>query len=232
VSAIFTDIDVSFSLAVEYVNQGDFDALNLTDWLSDEERTRYTQLQTSAISKRSRQWLLGRYAAKSACRRWLEEQGLPVVKWHEIQIFNDQSGMPLITIRGIEEAPTITIAHSGTEAVAAIAAPGNSVGVDIESHTPRTDLHALAKRICSETEFNRWIAIVKDDELPDRFRALWLAKEAVAKCCGKGLQWQPGMFEVVKLEENRAEVSHGDKRYSVDINRTADGMAALARIML
>lgn len=229
-SDIFNDIDVSFSLSVEYIIQSEFDALNLTDWLSEEEQTRYTQLQTSAVTKRSRQWLLGRYAGKTACRRWLEEQRLPNVEWRNIQIGNDDSGMPFITIQGIEEAPTISIAHSGNEAIAAVAAPGNPVGVDIESRAPRTNLHALAKRICSEAEFNRWFVSIKDVQQPDRFRTLWLAKEAVAKCSGKGLQWQPGVFEVIELDGTTAEVSYGDKRYSVDIANTTEAMAALARI--
>jgi phosphopantetheinyl transferase len=228
VSAIFNDIDVSFSLSVECIKQSVFDALNITNWLSEEEQTRYKQLQISAVTKRSRQWLLGRYAAKSACRRWLEEQGLPVVEWRDIEIGNSESGMPFITIQGIEEAPTISIAHSGNEAIAVIAAPGHPVGVDIESRTPRTNLHALAERICSEAEFNRWFTSVKDVELPDRFRALWLAKEAVAKCGGKGLQWQPGMFEVVGLDEDSAEVSYGENQYAVAMARTAEGMAAIA----
>ncbi len=227
-STIFTDIDVPFPFVAECVSQSDFDAVNLSDWLCDQEKTRYRQLQASAVTKRSRQWLLGRYAAKSACRRWLEEQGLSVVVWNEIQISNNESGMPFITIQGIDEVPAISIAHSGYEAIAAIAAPDNPVGVDIESRVPRTDLLALAKRICSETEFNRWIASIKDNELPDRFRALWLAKEAVAKCSGKGLQWKPGSFEVVVLSDDAAEVRHGESRYVIGMNCTSEGVAALA----
>lgn len=227
-SAIFTDIDLPFMLAVECHIQTEFEAAVLSDWLTDEEQTRYLELQATAVAKRSRQWLLGRYAAKAACRRWLKEQGMPVVGWRDIQLGNNQFGMPFITIQGIEKVPTISIAHSGNEAIAAIAAPGHPVGVDIESRPPHTDLRALAKRISSESEFNRWFAAIEGEELAERFRYLWLAKEATAKCTGKGLQWQPGMFEVMELGENSAEVSHGDRHYAVYLSRTTEGMAALA----
>lgn len=227
-SALFIDIAVPFPLAVEHVTQRAFEVAALHDWLSDEEQARYVELQATAVAKRSRQWLLGRYAAKVACRRWLEEQGMPVVAWRDLQIGNDHSGMPFITVQGIDNAPTVSIAHSGNEAVAAVAAPGNPVGVDIESRIPRTNLHALAKRISSETEFKRWFASIPEKELAERFRCLWLAKEASAKCTGKGLQWQPGRFEVVALAEGVVEVSYGDNRYAVHLSRIRDGMAALA----
>jgi phosphopantetheinyl transferase len=229
-SAIFSDIVTSFPLVVEHVTQSEFEVAGLKDWLTDEEQARYQQLQASAVEKRSSQWLLGRYAAKIACCRWLEQQSMPVPGWRNMQIGNNQSGMPFITIQGIEEAPTISIAHSGNEAVAAVAAPGNPIGVDIESRSPRTNLQALAKRICSETEFNHWFAPIEDGELAERFLILWLIKEAVAKCCGKGLQWRPELFAVVKLDKKTAEVVHDDKGYAVNISRTSDGMAAMAML--
>lgn len=231
-SAIFSDVAAPFPLVAEYVTQSEFDATVLTDWLTDDEQRRYVELQATAVAKRSRQWLLGRYAAKMACRRWLKEQGRPIATWCDIQIGNSESGMPFITIKGLGTEPAISIAHSGNEAIAAITAPGNPIGVDIENRPLHTDLHALAKRISSEAEFQRWFATITVDELSERFRTLWLAKEATAKCTGKGLQWRPGMFEVVALDRDTAEVSYGDKSYAVDITRTVGGMAAIARRML
>ena len=214
-SAVFTDIDVPFALAVEHVTQVEFDAAGLSHWLTVEEQARYDELKLKAVAKRSRQWLLGRYAAKVACRRWLQGQGLEVSEWRAIQVGNTENGMPRLTIHGSDNSPTLGIAHSGEEAIAAVADPGNQVGVDIENRILHSELHALSKRICNETEYQRWFTGLAVEMLSERFRQLWLAKEATAKCTGKGLQWRPGTFEVVRLSEREAIVLHGDEQYVV-----------------
>jgi phosphopantetheinyl transferase len=230
-NAIFTEHDAPFSLAAELVTQTEFNALQLNEWLTDAEQTRYDELQHNAVVKRCRQWLLGRYAAKCACRRWLEEQGKDIVEWCDIQVSNSETGMPFLTIQGIENPPTLSIAHSGEVAIAAVAAPGNPIGVDIESRTPHTDLHALAKRITSEIEYQRWFADIKEAELPKLFHQLWLAKEATAKCTGRGLQWQPGTFDVLQLNEKDAEVSYGKARYAIHYENRGTAFSALAWLL-
>lgn len=223
-SAIFVDADVPFPLTIEYVSQANFDAAGMANWLTHDEQERFAELQSNAVTKRSRQWLLGRYAAKLACRRWLEERGMSVTEWTDIQINNTANGMPRLAIKNIKESPTLSIAHSGDEAIAAVAEPGCRIGVDIESNTPRANLKALAKRICSESERSRWFNGVEHGALTERFTQLWLAKEAVAKSTGEGLRWKPGMFEVVDLSATTAHVQHNGCRFVVCFESSTDNM--------
>ncbi len=227
-SAIFTDIATPFAVAVEHVTQVEFDAAGATHWLTVEEQARYDELKLNAVAKRSRQWLLGRYAAKVACRRWLQGRGVEVSEWQSIQISNAENGMPHLTIHGSDNPPTLSIAHSGEEAIAAVADPGNQIGVDIENRTLHSELHALSKRICNETEYQRWFAGIAGTKLPERFRQLWLAKEATAKCTGRGLRWRPGAFEVMQLSEREALVVHGDEQYVVHYENRRMAFAATA----
>ncbi len=226
--SIFTGIDAPFALAVEYVAREKFDAQDMGDWLTDGELVRYSELKAQAVAKRTYQWLLGRYVAKCACRRWLKEQGMPVPDWKDIQVSNDPNGMPRLSISEVNKPLTLSIAHSGDQAVAAVAACGNPVGVDIECYTPRTNLRALAMRVCKEAEYQRWFVGLEENALLLRFTQLWLAKEATAKCTGNGLQWQPGVFEVVSLSESTAHVQHADSHYVVNYESDAGILSALA----
>lgn len=228
-SAIFTDIDVPFALAVEHVTLAEFEAAGFQQWLAEAERIRFEELKTHAVAKRCRQWLLGRYAAKVACRRWLEGQGKPVVDWQAIQISNDPNGMPKFQLDGMKDSPALSIAHSGDEAVAAVAAPGNPIGIDIETGVARSNLPELAKRISSEQEYLQWFADATEDELAERFLQLWLAKEATAKCTGMGLQWRLATFEVRKIGHFELTVAHDGNDYTVYLsNSSGRAMCALA----
>ncbi len=228
-SAIFTDIDVPFALAVEHVTLADFEAAGMQQWLAEAESIRYEELKIHAVAKRCRQWLLGRYAAKVACRRWLEGQGKSVVDWQAIQISNDPNGMPRLSLDGMEYSLNLSIAHSGDEAVAAIATSGNPIGIDIETRVIHGNLPALAKRISSEQEYQRWFTGATEGEFSERFLQLWLAKEAAAKCTGMGLQWRLPSFVVQKIAPMELAVEHEENDYTAYlINLSDQVMCALA----
>ncbi len=228
-SAIFANIDMPFALAVEHVTLMEFEAAGLQQWLAEAERIRYKELKTHAVAKRCRQWLLGRYAAKVACRRWLQAQGNQVLDWKAIQISNDPNGMPKLNLEGVNDLPSISIAHTGDEAVAVVAASGNLVGIDIEARVAHSNLPALAKRISSEQEYQQWFANATEKEMAERFLQLWLAKEAAAKCTGMGLQWRLPLFAVQKVAPMELAVEHEGKDYTVRLANCSDRvMCALA----
>lgn len=228
-SAIFTDIEVPFALAVEHVSWDEFEAAGLQRWLADAEIRHYEELAKHAVDKRCRQWLLGRYAAKVACRRWLEEQGRPVVDWRAIQISNAPNGMPILSLDGMKDSHAISIAHTGDEAIAVVAAAGNLVGLDLETRVAHTNLPGLAKRISSEQEYQQWFANATEEEMAEGFLQLWLAKEATAKCTGVGLQWRLPSFAVQKVAPMELTVEHEGKDYTVRLARGSDRvMCALA----
>lgn len=228
-SAIFTDIDIPFALTVEYVTSAEFEAAGIQQWLAEAERIRYEELKTHAVAKRCRQWLLGRYAAKVACRRWLAGQGKLVVDWQGIQISNDPNGMPKLNLDGVNDLLTLSIAHSGDEAVAVVAASGNPIGIDIELRVAHSNLPALTKRVSSDQEYQQWFADATEEEQAERFLQLWLAKEAAAKCTGMGLQWRLPSIEVQKVAPMELAVEHEGKEYTVRLSNCSDRvMCALA----
>ncbi len=75
--------------------------------------------------------------------------------------------------------PPISVSHSGDLVVCAIA--DAAVGVDVEVGSPR-DLAAVAERYLTAAE-NAWLA----GGDPQRFRMLWVLKEAYLKALGVGL---------------------------------------------
>lgn len=228
-SAIFANLDVPFSLAVELVTQADFDAAGLTDWLTDDEQVRFEELKVHAVAKRGLQWLLGRYAAKLACRRWMEEQGMPITEWNNIQVDNDSNGMPRLTISGMTDLPNLSIAHSGHEAIAAVSAHAVPVGVDIESHIPQMHAAALAKRVSSTTEYQRWFLNITEEVLSERLLYFWVAKEATSKCVGSGLQWQTKAFQIIDMHMTQLSVEFNGSVYSVYLDDASyNGACAVA----
>jgi 4'-phosphopantetheinyl transferase len=78
------------------------------------------------------------------------------------------------------DGPALSIAHSGTVVVCALADVG-ALGVDVETRTPR-ELAAVAERFFTAAEA-RWLAA----EPEQRFRMLWVLKEAYLKALGVGL---------------------------------------------
>ena len=75
--------------------------------------------------------------------------------------------------------PPVSVSHSGDIVVCAIAEL--PVGIDVEVAAPR-DIEAVAERFFTQAE-NRWL--VGAD--PQRFRMLWVLKEAYLKASGVGI---------------------------------------------
>jgi phosphopantetheinyl transferase len=75
--------------------------------------------------------------------------------------------------------PSVSLSHSGDIVVCAVAE--SAVGVDVEVASPR-DIEAVAERYFTPAE-NRWLAGAD----PQRFRMLWVLKEAYLKALGVGI---------------------------------------------
>jgi len=86
---------------------------------------------------------------------------------------------------GLEDV-RFNLAHSG-ERVLIAATVGREVGADVERHSPRPRLDALAARIMTPAELAAWQAESRDDERVRSFFAAWTLKEAYAKGLGEGL---------------------------------------------
>lgn len=75
--------------------------------------------------------------------------------------------------------PHVSLSHSGDILVCAVAPV--TVGIDVEVAPPR-DIQAVAERYFTAAE-NRWL----EGADPQRFRMLWVLKEAYLKALGTGL---------------------------------------------
>jgi 4'-phosphopantetheinyl transferase len=83
--------------------------------------------------------------------------------------------------------PEVSLSHSGDIVVCAVASV--AVGIDVEVAPPR-DIEAVAERYFTEAE-NRWL----EGADPQRFRMLWVLKEAYLKALGIGLAGGLGSLE-------------------------------------
>lgn len=171
--------------------------LVMRQYLTGAERDQYHGLNPMA----QRQWLLGRMAAKDAVRDWLWTQGAGPLFPAEIEISNGSRGEPLV--KGPFDADLrISLAHSRTLAVA-IVGHATPVGIDIEVVTRRDDrfeqsvLTAGEQALVPDVDRDRWIT------------RLWVAKEAVAKAAGTGLNGRPKHFEITTIAGNALRV--GDR---------------------
>jgi phosphopantetheinyl transferase len=190
-------------------------------------------------SPRRARWLMGRVAAKEAIRAWASERHGLSLSPVDIEIGSDERGKPIARVIGgtlSTPAPEVSISHSDTLAVAAVA-EDFSVGVDIEEErdgNPRT---------VPEIAF-------AEGELADAARAgvapiaLWCAKEAAAKALGVGLLGEPrrwrvqdlacdGRAAVVTIDTLRVPVSlHVRDRAVIAVAHASHQVAALARATL
>lgn len=153
--------------------------------------------------RRRRQWLNGRVAAKDAVRSYLwHKHGATPLYPKEFLISNAASGQPEVKAH-VTQAFTgrlqVSIAHKDTLAIAMVAE--HPVGVDIERIETRSDeFMALAL-----TEAEQ--ALLPQDARDEWLTRCWVAKEALAKCGGSGLEGQPRKFEVQEIDGQKLRVN-------------------------
>ena len=137
--------------------------------LSIEELEKYSSFK---IPKRKKEWLAGRFAAKTVINKLLNSS----FSLKEIPITYDANRRPLCLLNGKEYPLSIT--HSGDWA-AAIVKDENCgfLGLDIEKIEVRSKLWA-------EDYFHK---DESEDGTPERLTKLWTIKEAILKALGIGL---------------------------------------------
>ena len=169
-----------------------------TSYLSGEE---LFQLSKFTSSKRRREWLGGRFAAKYATARLLTQIKSQDndMEWNAHTIMNDKNGKPFLSAN--KEKPTITcdisISHSASMA-AAMAVNKGYCGIDIQQVTQQ--VVKVSSRFCTHEEKK----ILQDSfpAEPDKQAAsltkLWAAKEALRKA--SFLDSLPGFLELELIE--------------------------------
>jgi phosphopantetheinyl transferase len=158
---------------------------------------------------RKNDWLFGRIAAKDAVRHlWRQRHGVRLFP-ADIEIETDAHGRPIARRRGpasAEELPAISITHSGG-VMAALAAFGRPVGIDLERIEPRAP--GFEEMAFDESE--RGLLDQFGDRRDEGITRLWCAKEAVAKALGRGLSEGPPSVAVrgVDVKTGTVQVALG-----------------------
>jgi len=171
--------------------------------LGRRERSTFRNLGRS--EQRSREWLLGRLAAKDAIRRLINvhhgEQPYPA----DIEIENDDFGQPHARIRSSppREPVALSIAHCGNTAVAIACHSGPAVGIDLER------LGSLG----ADVDYVAFTAAERDQITaadPSRHQEwllrLWCSKEAAGKAVGGNCAGRPTSFTVQEVDLHSGDV--------------------------
>ncbi len=154
------------------------------------------------------QWLFGRAAAKDAVRILQRQRHGERPFMADVEIRADDHGRPVASPRGgkrPDDYPHVSIAHTAGH-IAAIAAVGPRVGIDVELVAPR---EAGFEQIAFDDAERRLLADFADrDEWIARF---WCAKEAVGKALGRGMLGGPHGLAVhgANAETGAVEVTLG-----------------------
>lgn len=180
------------------VARQDFTGIDL-DWaarifLNESEMPEYWGIEDT---KRRREMLLSRVAAKDAARLWsAARNGSSYMHPAEMIVAHNERGAPRLVSNDGAAWPTISFSHAGDAAVA-IACDG-PVGIDIEP-AQRSTQEILPTFATAEEQ-----ALVDDLQraAPEENWAtrLWCAKEAVAKLLKTGLEGRPKDYEAVDAD--------------------------------
>jgi 4'-phosphopantetheinyl transferase len=150
-------------------------------WLSAPEREVEHGLRFPA---RRRDWRLGRFAAKTALRRW---PGSPVAAFApgEFSILADDDGAPVVERAGLRQRCAISISHRAGRALAVVGEAGVGLGCDLELVEPRSDAFVRDYFVPAEQQ---WLEQALPNERALLTNLLWSGKESALKALHTGLR--------------------------------------------
>ncbi len=202
--------------------------------LAPAERESWKALQT-AHPRRRREWLFGRAALKEVVRHWVHQQTGHLLYPSDVVVQPDVQGAPHVSGWWIEQvgaAPEVSLSHSGGRCLAALGSPGQSVGVDLEEIGRLRQPEQFRASLSAHEQ--GLLQGLQGPALDDRLLRVWCAKEAVAKCLGRGLQGRPEDFVVVShdIGFDTVVVEHGGVASEVRLTRDGDIVMAVASAVL
>jgi 4'-phosphopantetheinyl transferase len=155
------------------------------EWLAPAEREYYESLK---IAKRRRDWLRGRWAAKSLLQRVLKVTSEISPSFDEIEILKHADGWPQIKIPipDLHAEPfTLSISHRAEYAFCSVMEGENQpLGVDIELIEPRSS-GFVADYFTAEEQ--ALLGNTPQDQRSMLVNAIWSGKEAALKAIRRGL---------------------------------------------
>jgi acyl transferase domain-containing protein/phosphopantetheinyl transferase (holo-ACP synthase) len=196
------------------------------------EREEWRALGSAALPRR-REWLTGRAAIKEAVRHWVYECTGQLLYPADIEVAHDENGALFVGgwwCESLIEAPRVSLTHDAVSCIAAVAAPDQPVGVDLERvgklRRPELVVDSLA------AEEKPFVAGLDGDAQTERVLRLWCAKEAASKCLGTGLQGEPWAFRIVAADPDFriCKVSHEAGIVAVTIDKRGAAVIAVGTL--
>ena len=145
------------------------------DWLTDNERIVMSKL---AIANRRADWRLGRWTAKQLL---CTEFQVPAQR---VEVRAAGDGAPEAFVGGVPSGVSLSLSHRDGVAVAAMARPPTTVGIDLETVESRSDAFV-----------REWLSGEEQATLPPpgtardlQVLSCWTGKEASAKVLREGLR--------------------------------------------
>jgi len=182
----------------------------------------------SMKTKRRREYLAGRIAAKDVVRMWLRDRAAPrPLHPVEVSISADEFGCPhLDPIFGISVLPSVSIAHSDGVAMAVAAA--QPCGIDFEDVTDNAAQRVLDD-FTSPSERTILAPLLESQPSEAWATRLWCAKEAAAKMLGTGLQGRPRQFELIDTpSDGKVPIRHRPDCREIVVQTTREGSVVTA----
>lgn len=166
-------------------------------------------LSLNGPPKRRTEWLLGRVAAKDAVRLYLKRRYGMAICPADVEITPDEHGCPAVAgywAKDIDGVPALSIAHTGSVAVALVGdrATCSGVGIDVE---PIGRMNELLREVTFSPEERDLIPVARASQQEEWSTRLWCAKEAVAKAMGRGMVEGPKGLIIRDLDERTGRVT-------------------------
>ena len=167
---------------------------NLGSCLSADERARAARFGTPELRER---YITGRSLLRRVLTRYVG--GAP----EDVPIRRGLRGRPQLDALA---GPDFNVTHTGLTAVFAIGhhlAPGQRVGVDVESAARTLNVARLARKLLTAEEHDAMSSCANADDARLRFLRTWTCKEAMSKATGDGLRAPFGRIAVAPDEPPR-----------------------------
>lgn len=178
---------------VYWLEQNERDVLPENQWLSAEETLCLASLR---FPKRRSDWRLGRWTAKravAACLNLADD----VHSLANIKILAAASGAPEVFLLNQTAPVTISLSHSGGNALCTVARCEVGLGCDLEIIEPRSD--AFVTDYFTGYE-QRLVERTPHEQRPLLSTVLWSAKESCLKALHEGLRLETTSMDVRLLD--------------------------------
>jgi 4'-phosphopantetheinyl transferase len=164
---------------VHYLTRRQADLPAGQDWLTLQEAAVLTGFQ---FPKRRRDWLLGRWTAKSALAQLMPAPLRPMTHW---QIEADSDGAPVVRLDGQRKNIPISLSHSAGQAICVLSEEPMRMGCDLEKVETRS--HSFEETFFTSGEL-KLLERVPAGDRASLVTLIWCAKESTLKALRTGLK--------------------------------------------